>query len=165
MKIKILWGFKSEPGKVAEAENGLVRAGLVTTVDDRYAHDLIGRGLAKAYGDKEAAEERAIMNGASSYGTTDEELSARESALEDGLAALQVREGEIIARETSLTAAHDDLQARVAALDAREAEIGRREEALMTSVEQSTPPDNKDGDGKPGAAPKKTKPAAPAETK
>ena len=152
MKIKATWGFKGDPAAVGNAE-GRVLAGTVLTVGDEYAHHLIGRGLAKAYGDKEAAAEQAAKDSDGRHAQANSALAARERAVDDQLADLQNR-------ENALSAAHDELRLRGEELDAREADVARREQDLLDA-------DGKDGDGngKPGAAPKKAKPAAPAETK
>jgi hypothetical protein len=45
MKIKVIWGFKGDPGKTGTTD-GRVLAGQQLDVDDEYGYTLVGKGLA-----------------------------------------------------------------------------------------------------------------------
>lgn len=64
MKIRTLWGFEGNAAKLGTASDQ-VRAGVtLESVEDEYAHVLIGKGLAAAVTDGAAPKENKQANAA-----------------------------------------------------------------------------------------------------
>jgi len=92
MKIRTLWGFEGNSAKLGTASDQ-VRAGVtLESVEDEYAHVLIGKGLAVAVADGAAPKENKQTSAAEKKAAADKaaaEKAAADKAEADRLEALE----------------------------------------------------------------------------
>ena len=160
MKIKATWGFKGDPSAVGTAD-GRVLAGTVLTVDDKYAHHLIGANLAKPHGKEDEAAYRARVD---HEGIDPAELAAAQAAVSERAGALKDAEKALEDATVALETRKTELDELQAALADRERAVAEREAAAdlrYAELEKATA-EAAAGSGK---GPKETKPAASKESK